>query len=428
MPQGLTAGDTIFALSSGRPPAAIAVIRVSGPRAGEALRCLAGTIPPPRRAVLADLRGEDGDVLDRGLILWFPGPESATGEDCAEFHLHGGRAVIAAVERALAALPGFRTADAGEFTRRSFANGRIDLMQTEGLADLLTAETELQRRNAQALAQGVFSRQVLSWRDTVLALSAQIEAVLDFADEDDVGVILGFDQQCDALRKELLVWLDAPSAERLREGFRVAIAGPPNAGKSTLFNALVGEDAAIATPIPGTTRDVLLRPVAINGIPFTFIDTAGLRDQHGDEVEAIGIARALAEIERADCVLWLGAEGGGPEGALEIESRIDLVPRVKEAPAHRVSAVTGEGVRELRDALIARAQNTMPKAGETAISGFQRRQIADAATALADVGNSDPILQAEALRSARVAFDRLAGRADTESMLDALFGRFCIGK
>ncbi|MFA9201452.1 MAG: tRNA uridine-5-carboxymethylaminomethyl(34) synthesis GTPase MnmE, partial [Cypionkella sp.] len=285
--------DTIFALSSGAPPAAIAVIRISGRQAGEALDTLAGRRPEPRRAGAMTLRDRQGEVLDRALGLWLPGPGTATGEDVAELHLHGGRAVVAAVERELAAMPGLRRAEPGEFTRRAFANGRIDLAEAEGLADLLAAETELQRRAAMAMAGGALSRQVEAWRERVLALSATLEATLDFGDEDDVGALPGdFASRVEALAGEIRKWLERPRAEPLREGFRVVLAGPPNAGKSSLFNALLEDEAAITAATPGTTRDVIERPVAIAGLPFVLVDTAGLRDVTDDAVERVGIARA----------------------------------------------------------------------------------------------------------------------------------------
>ena len=282
--------DTIFALSSGSPPAAIGVVRVSGPAAGAALTALSGMLPQPRRASYRALRDADGAVLDQALVLWFPGPNTATGEDLAELHLHGGRAVVVAGEKALLGIAGLRRAEPGEFTRRSFANGRIDLAEAEGLADLLSAETELQRRSALAMAGGAFSRQVEQWRDRVLVASAAVEAVLDFGDEDDVSDLPpDFVSRLTDLRGELQTWLSRPRAEALREGFRVVLAGPPNAGKSTLFNALVEDEAAITSPLAGTTRDVLTRAVSIGGVPFLFGDTAGLRDETGDEIEAIGI-------------------------------------------------------------------------------------------------------------------------------------------
>ena len=230
--------DTIFALSSGAPPAGIAVLRVTGPAARYALQTLGGRLPEPRRATRATFRDKAGELLDDGLMLFFPGPASATGEDLAEFHCHGGRAVVAAIERALGEVKGCRSAAPGEFTRRAFVNGRIDLAEAEGLADLLSAETELQRRSALELASGTFSRQIEDWRLRVLGLSAEVEAALDFDDEDDVGELsAGFISSVRQLAEDVGAALNVPRAETLREGFRVALAGPPNAGKSTLFNA-----------------------------------------------------------------------------------------------------------------------------------------------------------------------------------------------
>lgn len=423
--------DTIFALSSGAPPAAIAVLRISGPQAGAALTTLAGRLPPERRAVAATLRDSAGAVLDQALVLWLPGPGTATGEDTAELHCHGGRAVIGAVEAALAALPGLRRADPGEFTRRAFTNGRIDLAEAEGLADLLSAETELQRQSAMAMAGGAFSRQVEEWREAVLGLSAAVEAVLDFGDEDDVAELPSdFAGQLGRLEAALTLWLDRPRAEALREGFRVVIAGPPNAGKSTLFNVLVQAEAAIATPIPGTTRDVLTRPVAYAGLPFLFADTAGLHDAVEDAVEAIGIERALEALDRADLVLWLGPEGQGPPGAWEIAAQIDRRDAAAKASArHRISALSGSGIDALCTDLIETARDALPKPGEAALNERQHKHLRDAAQALQSAHHeADPLLVAEALRVARFSFDALLGRTTTEDMLDTLFGRFCIGK
>lgn len=423
--------DTIFALSSGAPPAAIGVVRVSGQGAGPALERLAGRLPAPRRAVMARLRDAEGETIDRVLALWLPGPATATGEDIAEFHCHGGRAVIAALETALAALPGLRRAAPGEFTRRAFVNGRIDLSEAEGLADLLAAETELQRRSAVAMAGGLFSRRVEHWRARLLAASAAVEAVLDFSDEEDVAVLPEkFHLNINLLSGEMREWLDRPRAETLREGFRVVLAGPPNAGKSTLFNALVESEAAITAPVAGTTRDVLTRPVAIEGVPFLFADTAGLRNEAGDAIEAIGVERARNELGRADLVLWLGREGEGPERAWEIEPQVDLADHpAKAEPRHRVSAVTGQGLSALRADLVAHARATMPRPGEAALNARQHGLLAEAAGAVASAGAfRDPLIIAENLRLARVAFDALLGRTTTEDMLDTLFGRFCIGK
>ena len=423
--------DTIFALSSGAPPAAIGVVRISGPAAGAAIQALLGKAIQPRHAVAATFRDGSGAALDRGLALWLPAPHSATGEDTLELHCHGGRAVIAAIETALEALPGLRRAAPGEFTRRAFANGKIDLAEAEGLADLLTAETELQRQSAMAMAGGGFSRQVELWRESLLKQSAALEAVLDFGDEDDVALLpADFVVQLAVLETDLTQWLSRPRAEQLREGYRVVIAGPPNAGKSTLFNVLVEAEAAIATPIPGTTRDVLTRPVAYAGVPFLFADTAGLHDTVNDEVEAIGIERALEALDRADLVLWLGPEGAGPEGAWEIEAQIDRPGGVaKHNPRHRISAKTGEGVESLREDLVQTARIALPGPGEAALNERQHMHLRHAQRALAAARHEqDTLLMAEALRIARLSFDALLGRTTTEDMLDTLFGRFCIGK
>jgi tRNA modification GTPase len=427
----MTDAPTIFALSSGAPPAGVGVIRVSGPAAREALLALAGRVPEPRRASLARLRDAEGALLDEALVLWFPGPRTATGEDLAEFHCHGGRAVIAAVEGALASLRGVRRAEPGEFTRRAFANGRIDLAEAEGLADLLSAETELQRAAALANAGGVLSRQVEGWRERVLGLSAEVEGVLDFSDEEDSADLPEcFTWNISALAGELAEWLARPRSERLGEGFRVVLAGPPNAGKSTLFNALVESEAAITSPIAGTTRDVIERSVAIGGVPFTFVDTAGLRDESSDAIEAIGIERALGALARADAVLWLGAEGEGPDGAWEIAAQADREGfGTKPSARFALSAVTGEGVAALKTALVEAARAALPKPGEAALNARQHARVTEAAEALEAARRlADPLLVAEELRRARLAFDRLIGRATTEDMLDTLFGRFCIGK
>ncbi len=424
--------DTIFALSSGSPPAAIAVMRVSGPAAKDTLMALAGRVPPPRSVSLGLLRGADGAELDRALVLFLPGPRSPTGEDCAEFHLHGGRAVVAAVERALGALPGLRPAQPGEFTRRAFANGRIDLAEAEGLADLLAAETELQRRAAQAMAGGAFSQLAESWRATLLELSAEVETVLDFADEDDAISNLSpqFGARLSALAQDISCWLARPHAQVLKEGFRVVLAGPPNAGKSTLFNALVESEAAITSPVAGTTRDVILRSVALDGIPFSFVDTAGLREASADAIEQIGIERANQELLRADLVLWLGPEGAGPDGSWEIEAQIDNAGHARKArPAFRLSALSGEGMDALRQAMIEAARRVMPGPGEAALNARQHARLSELAEALNEARmQTDSLLVAEGLRRGRLALDRLIGRATTEDMLDALFGRFCIGK
>ena len=407
------------------------MVRISGPRAGDALQALAGKLPAPRRASAVTLRDASGDLLDRALALWLPGPATATGEDTAELHCHGGRAVIAAVEAALALLPQLRRATSGEFTRRAFANGKIDLAEAEGLADLLSAETELQRQSAMAMAGGAFSRMVEDWRTRLLDASAALEAVLDFADEDDAARLPDdFAATLELLRGELADWLTRPRAEALREGFRVVLAGPPNSGKSTLFNALVESEAAITAPIAGTTRDVLTAPVAIEGVPFRFADTAGLREAAGDMIEAIGVERAHAAMADADLVLWLGPEGEGPAGGWEIEPQTDRPDHpAKRRARHRVSALTGAGMDTLRRDLVTHARAALPRPGMAALNARQHRLLAEAEAALeAATRQSDTLLAAENLRLARLSFDALLGRTTTEDMLDALFGRFCIGK
>jgi tRNA modification GTPase len=427
--------ETIFALSSGPPPSAIAVVRISGSQAFGAVRALAGTLPTPRKASLRTLRDPvDGSTLDQALVLVFPGPNTATGEDLAELHLHGGRAVVRGVEAALRATEGLRQAEAGEFTRRAFANGRIDLNEAEGLADLLSAETEWQRRSALAMAGGVFSKKIEGWRGALLGLSGQVEALLDFSDEDDVGGEKNYyiSMSCMALHDVIAAYLALPSAEKLRDGLRVVIAGPPNSGKSTLLNALLSRQAAIVSDIAGTTRDLIEVPVAFEGIPFLLTDTAGLREDTDDAIEGIGIERAQAAAAAADILLWLGSEGAGPEHHLlqEVEPKSDDPAHpVKSAKAIRLSAKTGNGLLQLTEWLIATGKSLLPPPDSAAVNQRQRLLLSDATVALASAASSEDLLiVAEELRQARLALDGLTGRASTEDMLDALFGRFCIGK
>jgi tRNA modification GTPase len=422
--------DTIFALSSGSPPAALAVIRISGPRADSALAVLAGKLPEPRVATLAGLQWR-GEGLDRALVLRFPGPHSATGEDVAELHLHGGRAVVAAVLEALAAVDGLRAAEPGEFTRRAFENGRIDLAEAEGLADLLSAETQSQRRAALAMAEGALSRKVEAWRQRLLALAAALEAALDFSDEGEVGEAWppGWEDDLEALAAEMEALLAAPPAERLRDGVRIVIAGPPNAGKSSLLNILVQRQAAITSPLPGTTRDLIEAPTAIGGIPFLLIDTAGLRDG-AEEIEKIGVERGRASLATADLILWLGepADSPDPERTILVRSKCDLPDTPSDFGA-RVSALTGEGIQALAATIAERARQLLPAEGEVTANARQRDSITLAAQHLREAAAApDMILAAEALRQARVEMDRVTGRAGVEDMLDMLFGRFCIGK
>ncbi|MEQ8312411.1 MAG: tRNA uridine-5-carboxymethylaminomethyl(34) synthesis GTPase MnmE [Sphingopyxis sp.] len=436
--------DTIFALSSGMPPAAIAVVRVSGPRAGAALEALAGRLPAPRRASLAELTDAGGAALDRALLLWFPGPATATGEDLAELHLHGGRAVVAAVEAALRAMDGLRRAEPGEFTRRAFENGRIDLAEAEGLADLLAAETESQRRQALGMASGHVSRAVERWQERLLALMAGAEAELNFADEDDVEVGEGAARRLIAgmgeLSDELGEWLARPAAEVIAEGLSVVIAGPPNAGKSTLINSLAKRELAIVSPVAGTTRDVIETPLALDGIAMRFSDTAGMRGEGADAIEAIGIDRAKAAVEAADILLWLGSPDRVPDHprTIRIAAQADRWKGDAAAEADAaacdliLSAATGEGMDGLHRMIVEMARTLLPREGEAALRQRQRAALAEAKQWLdVDSGSReahDLILLAERLRLAATALDRITGRAGVEEMLDALFGRFCIGK
>jgi tRNA modification GTPase len=422
--------DTIYALSSGSPPAAIAIVRISGPRADAALQALAGKLPAARHATVARLRDSaGGETLDTALVLRFPGPASATGEDVVELHLHGGRAVVAGVLDALAGIAGLRAAQPGEFTRRAFENGRIDLAEAEGLADLLAAETQSQRRAAMAMAGGAVGRLIAPWEQRLLILAARIEASIDFSDEGEVGEELpaGWEADVAQLVAEMEAALARPPAERLRDGVRVVLAGPPNSGKSSLLNRLAGREAAITSSIAGTTRDLVEAPTAIAGVPFLLVDTAGLREG-GNEIEAIGIARARESLEAADLVLWLGAPEDGPAGAIMVQSKADV--RTPDPAAEiRVSAATGEGIGDLVAMLAGRAEALLPHEQEAALNGRHRAAIYEAANALSAVaGTADHLVAAEGIRIARAAIDSITGRSGVENMLDALFGGFCIGK
>jgi tRNA modification GTPase len=407
------------------------VVRISGPRADEALERLAGRLPEPRQAGLA-LLSADGEHLDTALAIRFPGPHSATGEDVAELHLHGGRAVVAAVLEALAAIEGLRPAAAGEFTRRAFENGRIDLAEAEGLADLLAAETQSQHRAALAMAGGTLSRLVEGWQARLLALSAALEAALDFSDEGEVGE--GLPPTWAAGARELVEQiqnvLSAPPVERLRDGIRAVIAGPPNAGKSSLLNALAGREAAITSALAGTTRDLVEAPTGIGGIPFLLVDTAGLRDGR-DEVESLGIDRARASLAAADLVIWLGSpkDAPDPRRSIVVQAKSDLTDRRSADADVAVSVVSGEGMDLLVSILTERSRVLLPAEADVAVNARQRAALAEASAQLGSMeGEPDLLVAAEAMRQARLALDRVTGRAGVEDMLDALFGRFCIGK
>jgi tRNA modification GTPase len=431
----MSATDTIFALSSGAPPAAIAIIRISGPAAFDVVRGLAGRTPAPRRASLAVLQAPgSGELLDQALLLLFPGPDSATGEDLAEFHIHGGRAVVRAVEKAISQFPEVRMAEAGEFTRRAFANGRLDLNEAEGLADLLSAETEWQRKSATLMFGGKFSAAIETWRQEVLRLSALTEAELDFSDESDVesqnNTIIS--DSCMHIQHEIENILSSPSVEKLKDGLRVVLGGPPNCGKSTLLNALVEREAAIVSDIAGTTRDMIEVPIGLDGIALVFTDTAGLRDHTDDVIERIGIDRSQAAMQGADILLWLGAEGSGPDHPhmIEVAAKSDIPDGVKKSGAAiQVSALSGLGITDLKTAVAEKARQLLPPPDQFSVNQRQRNLLAECATALGACRTTeDWLIVAESLRQARLALDALTGRAHTEELLDNLFGKFCVGK
>ncbi|WP_431469193.1 tRNA uridine-5-carboxymethylaminomethyl(34) synthesis GTPase MnmE [Sphingosinithalassobacter sp. LHW66-3] len=429
--------ETIFAVSSGAPPAAIAVLRLSGADAFGAVESLVGALPEPRRASLRALRDPaDGTLLDRALLLVFTAPHSATGEDLVELHLHGGRAVVRATEAVLGRLPGLRAAEPGEFTRRALANGRIDLSEAEGLGDLLMAETESQRRVALRAAEGGVRREVERWRMALLGLSAEIEAALDHSDEGDVAVSAGSASTLPARAARLASEIEAavarPPVERLRDGLHIVLAGPPNAGKSTLLNALAGREAAIVSPQAGTTRDRIEIPVVRDGTAYVLTDTAGLADATDDAIEAIGIARARTAIETADMLLWLGEDSPPPHPqVIWVHARADIAER-QEAAAAKDIAVSSFDVASIEAlwALVGtRAGSLLPPLDHVALNARQRALLGDAAGALlAASREGDELIVAEHLRAGLRAFDAVTGRAGTEAMLDSLFARFCIGK
>jgi tRNA modification GTPase len=422
--------DTIFALSSGRPPAAISVIRISGPKAHEAGERIAGSLPEARTAAVRELRQPgSGELLDEALVLRFDGPASSTGENIVELQCHGGRAVVDALLSSLEGLEGLRIAEPGEFTRRAFENGRIDLTEAEGLADLIEAETESQRKTALAIAEGGLRKQIGRWQERLLGLSAEAERAIDYAEEDELGTDSGLPRDCGALASELAGWLSRPRIEPLKNGVRVVVAGPPNAGKSSLLNAIAGQERAIVTDIPGTTRDHIEVPLALAGIPILLTDTAGLRETP-DQVEAIGVARTESLVESADVLIWLGEPGSVPTHprTIRVHPKADLGGEVPPG-TFPVSSVTGEGLAVLLEKVGSVASTLLPGEDAIALNRRQAGHVAEAADALDHASRTnDPVLVAENLRLARNAFDRLTGRAGVEDVLDALFGRFCLGK
>jgi tRNA modification GTPase len=476
--------STIFALSSGRPPAAIAVVRLSGPRAGDALTALAGRLPEPRRAALARLRDPaNGEPLDEALALWFPSPRSETGEHMAELQLHGGHAVVAAVLAALGRLDGLRPAEAGEFTRRAFENGRLDLTAVEGLADLIGAETEAQRRQAYRQMKGLLGDRAETWRKLVIKALALVEAGIDFSDEADVpeNLLQPALHIAHILRSEIATVLaQAGRGERLRDGFVVAIAGPPNAGKSTLLNRIAKREAAIVSPHAGTTRDVIEVHLDLGGYPVTLLDTAGVRETD-DPVEQEGVRRAQQRAAEADLVLWvvsadepmappparLAAQGsmadaeppssvlgkpladkGKITGPLAetvavwlVRNKVDL-PDSPDRPNYEhmfdcyesrfgLSARDGAGVAALLQALEVHVNSYFGSESGLLTRERHRFLLKEAELALdralAESPEHDDII-AEELRLASRALGRLTGKVDVEDILDVIFRDFCIGK
>ena len=433
--------ETIFALSSGAPPAGVAVIRMSGPSVRFGLETVTGLVPPPRQAVLRTVRDADGSAIDSGLVLFFPAPGSFTGEDVAELQLHGGRAVVAATLKRLGDLPGFRPAERGEFTRRAFVNGKADLTEVEGLADLIAAETDAQRRQAQVLASGGLSRQLEAWREALLQARAYIEAELDFSDEEDVPASVGRFALDEAARiADAMDRLLATSAwgERVRDGFEVVLVGTPNVGKSSLLNALAAREAAIVTAEPGTTRDVIEVHLEIAGQAVTLVDTAGLRETDS-LVEREGIARGRRRGAAADLVLVLD-DGAAPpppvpedRPVLQVRTKSDLLyaNRVADAPdgSVAVSALTGTGLDELRLAIAARLGLAAPRPSVLLTRERQRVGIAQARDALRAAADGGlPELVAEHLRAAGDGLGHVTGHTDVEEMLGVIFSSFCVGK
>jgi tRNA modification GTPase len=455
--------QTVFALSSGRAPSAIAIVRMTGPQAGEALASLAGKLPPPRLATRAVLRDSDTQPIDDAVVLWFPAPASATGEDVAEFHVHGGRAVLASLVAALSAFEDVRAAEPGEFTRRAFENGKLDLTEAEALDDLIHADTDHQRRQALRQLKGLLGDRVRDWRARIIEASALIEAGIDFSDEGDVSAELMAPARAKiaALLSEIQEVLAAQGkSERLRDGLVVAITGPPNVGKSTLMNQLARREVAIVSPHAGTTRDVIEVQLDLDGYPVTVIDTAGIRETD-DPVEQEGVRRARARAAEADLVLWL-ADGSGAthphDGATPIwnvRNKIDLEPgrsrppdsgvaasvsgrpladswRASSVSDFEISASRGEGLSGLISALVIFAQDFFGAGEGGLITRERQRQLLQQTAASLQrslsVAETGEELAAEELRIAAQALGRLLGRVDVEDILDVIFREFCIGK
>lgn len=443
----MISGDSIVALSSGRLPAGVAVLRISGPRTRFVVETIAGSMVKDRAAVLRKFRAPDGTVLDSGLVIFFPGPASFTGEDVAEFHVHGGRAVVARMLEIISGFEGVRHAEPGEFTRRAFLNGKVDLVETEALADLVNAETEAQRRFAVQNAEGAQSALYLSWRRRLIHARAMIEAEIDFADEEDVPGSVSDTVWSDV--RAMIGEIDHHiagfhAAEIIRDGFEVVILGAPNAGKSSLFNALARRDAAIVTDEPGTTRDLLEVTLDLGGLRVRLTDTAGLRDAPG-KVEAIGIERARARANRADLLLLLediaapGNIGPMPGTAmlLRVGTKLDLLDGRRAGHAAGkydfvISVVNGTGVEALLAEIGRRAAEAAGDVGDVLPSRLRHVELLGEANRhllrAAAEGAAGQELRAEELRLAADSLGRIVGAIDVEDMLDVIFSQFCIGK
>jgi tRNA modification GTPase len=434
--------QTIFALSSGRPPSAISMVRLSGSQAGTVLTALAGKVPVPRMATRVLLRDGTGQPIDDAVILWFPGPASATGEDVAEFHVHGGRAVLTALFSALLGFANVRAAEPGEFTRRAFENGKLDLTEAEALDDLIHADTDRQRRQALRQLKGMLGERARHWRAQIIDASALIEAGIDFSDEGDVSaeLVAPAVAKIKVLLEEIEEVLAAQGqSERLREGLVVAIAGAPNVGKSTLMNLLARREVAIVSPHAGTTRDVIEVQLDLDGYPVMLIDTAGIRETD-DPVEQEGVRRARARAAAADLMLWL-VDGDSAAAAVgravpvwTVRTKIDLEPRRSDAGGFdfRISASRGDGVRGLISALVGFARDYFGLE-EGALIGRERhrellRQTAELLRRSMGVVDKGDEFVAEDLRAAADCLGRLLGRVDVEDILDKIFRDFCIGK
>jgi tRNA modification GTPase len=432
-------GDTIVALSSGATPSGVAVIRLSGPSVRQLLEKTIGRLPKPRLLTLSDISC-NGEILDQGLVAFFPAPHSFTGEDCAELQVHGSPAVVRAILRRLTGDNLARLAEAGEFTRRAFENGKLNLVEVEGLGDLISAETENQRHQAQARLAGGLTRQIEGWREKLLDIRAEIEARLDFSDEGDVAADIpasvGMEISILGQRiQDALAHLE--HGRIIREGFRVALAGPPNAGKSSLLNRLAHSDIAIVTDEPGTTRDVREVAIDLGGQLVILLDMAGLRETES-KAEAEGVRRAQVEMSRADLVLWLSPVDLPQDvpadvpitDIWQVATKIDKgLP--SRSHLHAVSSLTGEGLPQLLDALRLTASQAASHGEPPLLSRERdRASLESALLCLEEAATSldQPELAAEALRAASDSLARLLGKIDTEMVLDRLFSAFCIGK